>query len=202
MSLPTTNIGAAAAVLKHGNAAIYPTETVYGLGVSVRDAESPAVLFDIKQRSKAKPIAWLVGGVDDLTRYGKHVPKFACAIARTFWPGPLTLIVKAGDAVPERFRSAEGTIGLRMPNNDTALALISEVGCPLATTSANFSGYKPPRRSTAIDPDLAARVEAVLVDEDDSEKSGVASTILDCTGDHPVMVREGAISIADIKAQS
>ncbi len=185
-----------------GKPAVYPTETVYGLGVAVSFAKDPSVLYEIKQREQRKPIAWLVADVDDLNRYGKHVPEFAQVLARTFWPGPLTLIVNASDEVPAAYRSDEGTIGLRMPNCEMSLNLISAVGCPLATSSANMSGCKPPRSFDDLNPEIADSVSAVLPDEDDSLKSGVASTVLDCTGDHPVLVREGALSISAIRALS
>ena len=188
--------------LRSGNPAVYPTETVYGLGVAVAFAENPSVLYDIKQREQRKPIAWLVSDASDLDHYGKHVPEFARVLARTFWPGPLTLIVSASDEVPSAFRSNEGTIGLRMPNNEKALELISAVGCPLATTSANISGLKASKTFGNLSEDVCRQVSAVLRDDDDANKSGVASTVLDCTGDHPVMVREGAISISDIRTLS
>lgn len=188
--------------LRSGNPAVYPTETVYGLGVAVAFAENPSVLYDTKQREQRKPIAWLVSDASDLDHYGKHVPEFARVLARTFWPGPLTLIVSASDEVSAAFRSDEGTIGLRMPNNEKALELILAVGCPLATTSANISGLKAPKTFGNLSEDVCRQVSAVLKDDDDVNKSGVASTVLDCTGDHPVMVREGAISISDIRALS
>ena len=188
--------------LRSGNPAVYPTETVYGLGVAVAFAENPSVLYEIKQREQRKPIAWLVSDASDLDHYGKHVPEFARVLARTFWPGPLTLIVSASDEVSAAFRSDEGTIGLRMPNNEKALELILAVGCPLATTSANISGLKAPKTFGNLSEDVCRQVSAVLKDDDDVNKSGVASTVLDCTGDHPVMVREGAISISDIRTLS
>ena len=188
--------------LRSGNPAVYPTETVYGLGVAVAFAENPSVLYDTKQREQRKPIAWLVSDASDLDHYGKHVPEFARVLARTFWPGPLTLIVSASDEVSAAFRSDEGTIGLRMTNNEKALELILAVGCPLATTSANISGLKAPKTFGNLSEDVCRQVSAVLKDDDDVNKSGVASTVLDCTGDHPVMVREGAISISDIRALS
>ena len=79
--------------LKNGQPIVFPTDTLFGLGVSVLHAPSPDILYAIKHREKKKPIAWLVGGIEDLERYGKMVPDFAFALARTFWPGPLTIIV-------------------------------------------------------------------------------------------------------------
>lgn len=189
-------------VLHQGGAAIYPTETVYGIGVAVRYADSPDLIYRLKQREHRKPIAWLVSSIDDLDTYGKHVPEFANVLARTFWPGPLTLIVNASDLVPASYQSAEGTIGLRMPKNETALRLISSVGSPLATSSANISGNKSHCSFDALDPLLLNSVTASLSDDSDDCKSGVASTVVDCTGDHPVMVREGAITVSDIRALS
>lgn len=202
MAIQTNTIQEAVHALLRGDPVIFPTETVYGLGVAVSAAESPQVLYDLKQRDQGKPIAWLIAEVDDLDRYGRVVPDFARALARTFWPGPLTLIVKAGSRVPPSFRTKDGTIGLRMPNNDVALALVRAAGTPVATTSANVAGFKAPRSFSALDAALASRVGVVVADLCDDEKSGVASTIIDCTKGHPIMVREGAISIADIQALS
>ncbi|MFQ7971583.1 MAG: L-threonylcarbamoyladenylate synthase, partial [Eggerthella lenta] len=83
----------AIAALRRGEPVIFPTETVYGLGVSVEAAASPDVLYDLKERDRGKPVSWLVGGADDLDRYGAHVPDLARRLARAYWPGPLTLIV-------------------------------------------------------------------------------------------------------------
>lgn len=191
-------LASAVAALSAGLPVVFPTDTVYGLGVAVGMAKSPEVLYDIKRRDHGKPVAWLVGTPDALSLYGKAVPEFARVLARTFWPGPLTLIVKAGLNVPEPFQSQSKTIALRMPDNALALELIERVGFPLATTSANMSGQKAPRVFEDLDPILLREVSVALCD--DTEKSGVASTVLDCTGDHPTMIREGAVSIADIQA--
>ena len=150
---------------------------VYGLGVAVEAARSPQVLFDIKRRDRGKPVAWLVGDASDLERYGREVPDVACALARAHWPGPLTLVVKASQAVPPAFRSAEGTIGLRMPDSETALALVRAAGGPVATTSANLSGGPAPRTFEELDPALVAAAAAAV--RDDARKSGVASTVVD-----------------------
>lgn len=201
--MPTPrSLDEAASALKRGEAVIFPTETVYGLGVSVEAVAGPDVLYSLKERDRGKPISWLVAGCDDLDRYGAHVPDLARKLARAYWPGALTLIVEASDAVPPAFRSAAGSIGLRMPDSATALALIEAVGCPLATTSANPSGEAAPGAIDALDPQLAARVNAVLADEADDDKSGVASTVIDCTGDAPRIVREGAVTPAAIAALS
>ena len=190
----------AVCALKRGKAVIFPTETVYGLGVSVEAAAGPDVLYDLKERDRGKPISWLVAGCDDLDRYGVRVPDLARRLARAYWPGPLTLIVEASEAVPAAYSSATGSIGLRMPDSAAALSLIEAAGCPLATTSANLSGEAAPGAADALDPQLAARVCVVLVDDADDDKSGVASTVVDCTGDVPRILREGAVTQGDIDA--
>ncbi len=192
-------LGETVDALRCGRAAIYPTDTVYGIGVAIDAAKTPATLYELKRREPGKPVAWLVGGLSDLKRYGKDVPAYAGTLARRYWPGPLTLIVAASELVPEAFRSSEGTIGLRMPACETTLRLISEVGCPLATTSANLSGKPAAHSHDELDADLADNVPAVLADADDSTKSGVASTVIDCTGKSPRMLREGAITQADAR---
>ena len=187
----------AAAVLRAGGAAVFPTDTVYGLGVAVNSCASPQQLFAIKRRDQGKPVAWLVGGVDDLDKYGKDVPVWARAAATQHWPGALTLIVRASSAVPAAFQSAEGTVGLRMPNSDIALSLIRAVGAPLATTSANISGAPAPSQDVQLDLELLKQADAVVRGIDCIGGEGVASTVVDCTGEHPVVLRQGSITITE-----
>ena len=186
MIQPSTIEEAAAALLR-GEAVVFPTDTVYGLGVSVKAADSPQILYDLKQRDPGKPIAWLVGGIDALDEYGRDVPFYAREAAQAHWPGPLTLVVCASEKVPAAFRSEMGTIALRMPDNPTALALIKMTGAPIATTSANVSGGKAYASFCDISDGLLARVGAAVCD--DTEKSGIASVVLDCTGDQPRVIR-------------
>ena len=192
----------AALALADGRPCIFPTDTVYGVGVAVHAASGPDVLFAIKQRDAGKPIAWLVGSIDDLQRYGKNLPSAVCQLVQRFWPGALTIIVEASDSVPVSYRSESGTIGLRMPANETTLALIRRVGSPLATTSANISGRAAVSRFESLDAELLARVGCALRDPIDSLHSGVASTVVDCTGGGLRVIREGGISFDDIAVQS
>ena len=192
----------AALALADGRACIFPTDTVYGVGVAVHAASGPDVLFDVKQRDAGKPVAWLVGSIDDLQRYGKNFPSAVCHLVQRFWPGALTVIVEASDSVPASYRSESGTIGLRMPANETTLNLIRRVGSPLATTSANISGRAAVSRFESLDAELLARVGCALRDPIESLHSGVASTVVDCTGGGLRVIREGGISFDDIAVQS
>lgn len=237
----------AARALRAGRPAAFPTDTVYGVGVAVEYAAGPQELFRLKRRDEGKPVAWLVGSPDDLLTYGKDVPDYALRLARAFWPGGLTLVVRASERVPAAFQSAEGTIGLRMPASALALELIGKAGCPLATTSANFSGEPAPGAFDELDPAFAQAVGVVVGETAAGEAgeggegregreggegrravggeesaplaaerpslrekgaaarggrrgaSGMASTVLDCTGAEPVMLREGGVTLADVQ---
>lgn len=177
-------------ILKAGRPAIFPTDTVYGIGVAVEYASSPKAIYEAKQRDEDKPVAWLVDGIEALDEYGVDVPEKAYHLAGHHWPGALTIVVKASDKVPEAFRGPNGTIGLRMPDNDVALRLIRVVG-PIAASSANVSGGEAPCVAKDLDPELVKRVDAVI--EDDRQASGTASTVLDCSQDNPVIVRKGEL---------
>lgn len=172
--------------LKAGRAVIFPTDTVYGLGVAVNHAASPRELFELKRRPADKPVAWLIGDVCDLDRYGEDVSDEARGLAARGWPGALTIIVKASSQVQRAYQSAQGTIGLRVPNSDIARRLIGEVG-PIAASSANISGEPVPRSFAAIDRTLKAGVAAAI--EADKTLSGTASTVIDCTKNPPLRLR-------------
>lgn len=210
-----------------GNAVIFPTDTVFGLGVSVGAAPGPQLLYDLKHRDAGKPVAWLVEGPEALDVYGRDVPAYARRLAETFWPGGLTLVVRASDAVPAAFQSPAGTIGLRMPASEAALGLIRAAGCPLAVTSANLSGAADTARAEDLDRALVARtaglylpggVAAAGIASGCAEAtpsasarfaagdrlvpppaSGTASTVLDCTGEAPRVLRAGALTLDDLK---
>jgi len=196
--MPERSFDAVVQALVRGLPVVLPTDTLYGVGVSCRHAASPAVLYEIKGRPSNKPVAWLVGEMGDLERYGADVPAYARTLVRAFWPGALTVIVKASEAVPAAYRSEQGTIGLRMPDDDVTRAVARAVGCPLAVTSANLSGGPDPHRFAEIDPRVLERVAAAI--DDDREKSGIGSTVVSCLGSKPRILREGAITQADIDA--
>ena len=183
----------AVASLKAGLPVVFPTDTVYGIGVSVHHAKSPQVLFDVKCRDVGKPVAWLVGGPDALDEFGVNVPESARELVRAHWPGALTVIVKASGAVPIAFQSREGTIGLRMPASPIALSLIEAVGGPLATSSANLSGGPDPTSFDEIDGRLLRAVPVAI--DDVCPASGIASTVVDCSRGTVEVLRQGAIRI-------
>ena len=178
--------------LRAGDAAIFPTDTVYGIGVAVLHASSPQIIYDLKRREAGKPIAWLVGGPEALDVYGDDVPPQVRSLAHEHWPGALTIVVKASRAVPPPFRSAAGTIGLRMPANETALEIIRAVG-PVAASSANVSGGPDPRTASDVAPELLKHVPVVL--DGGTLGSGVASTVVNCSQGGLAILRQGGVRI-------
>ena len=180
------DLAGAVARLRAGEPLLFPTDTVVGLGVAVEHAASPAVLARLKHRPEDQPVAWLVGSLDDLDRYGAAVPPYAHELARNGWPGGLTLIVAASDAVPAAFRTAEGTVALRVPACSHIRTLIDAVGSPLATTSANLTGEPAPRSLDQVNDELRF---AVPVLPTPTIPGGTASTIIDCTAPVPRTIR-------------
>ena len=191
-------LACAVQALERGQAVAFPTDTVAGVAVSVAHVRTPQVLYDIKQRDERKPIAWLVGSPDAVAHYGAHVAPYVHTLVQAFWPGCLTVIVNAAPAVPQAFRGPNATIALRMPDHPLPLALMQQLGSPLATSSANKSGAVAPGSADAIDPDVRQAVACVL--EGGTHATGRASTVLDCTGESPVVVREGDVTAAQIEA--
>ena len=185
-----TELDKAIAALKAGQPVVFPTDTVYGLGVAVRYAGSPQAIYDIKHRAAGKPVAWLVDGPEALDEFGVEVPAEARALAASHWPGALTIIVKASSSVPAAYIPASGTIGLRMPASAEALELIQAVG-PIATSSANLSGGDDPRTFGDVDGRLLERAAASV--RGAHPGSGTASTVLDFSQGKMEIVRQGGI---------
>ena len=192
-------IDEAVAVLSFAGVVVMPTDSVYGIGCAATEG-NPAHrrIFDIKRRPLDQPLPWLVADVEDLDRYSARPSMDALKLAIAFWPGALTLVVEASDEVPSEYRSADGTIALRLPNSSLVREIIRRVGAPLATTSANTHGF-----SAAVE---GSGIEARLVEEADLTLDAgpapiaMASTIVRCVGHEPVILREEAITRAQIFA--
>lgn len=208
-------------VLSSGGLALIPTETVYGLAVAVaplalvRTAEGepgePSVngaalppassgyrrIFSVKQRDFTQTVPWLVGGIEDLDRYGCAVDEVTRALADAFWPGALTLIVRANDRVPRFMQAADGTVALRCSASPVVAALINACGCPLATTSANTHGMPAPAAWAAVEQRVLEGVDAAI--DAGETPCQDASTIVSCVSGEVVVARYGALSEDDIQ---
>lgn len=183
-------LAAALRVLQRGGVVAFPTDTVYGIGVLATMDSAVARLYEVKDRNQEKSIPVLIGQRGHLDRIVTHVPTAAQALIQAFWPGPLTVVLPRKPGLPETLGPTD-TVGVRMPDQDLARALLDRAG-PLATTSANRSG-----RPSSIDPggvlaDLEGRIE-LLIDGGECP-GGKPSTVLDCTRSPPLIVRSGPIS--------
>jgi L-threonylcarbamoyladenylate synthase len=147
-------IAQAVDIARSGAVIVFPTDTVYGVGVAAGPGFTPEALFELKGRDRDKAIPWLVSDVRALERYGEELPAYAFELARRHWPGALTLVVRASASVPLAFVARDGSIALRAPSNPIALALLAALGAPLATTSANRQGDAPATSLASLDPRL------------------------------------------------
>lgn len=181
-------IAYAAAILKEGGLVAFPTETVYGLGANLLDKAAMARLRKVKARPANKPFTVHIANVSQIMRSGCVLDARAKKLAKKFWPGPLTMILKSNKG---------GTVGFRMPANKVALDLIRVSGVPVVAPSANLSGRKPPKDACAVLADLNGRID-VLLDSGPTDV-GVESTVIDMTARPFAILRRGAISESEIK---
>jgi len=184
-------INLAANVLRDGGVVVFPTETVYGIGALASSCIGPHEIVDIKIRDRSKPLPWLVETEDALDIYGVDVPEYAHKLAKAFWPGALSLVVKASARIPNEFTDNRGTIALRAPDHEVVKELIMAAGGPILATSANTSGRHAPGEFGEIEERILAAADLALDGGETEHKT--ASTVVDCTGPAPQIIREGAI---------
>ena len=179
-------------VLAAGGVVVMPTDSVYGIGVAAtpHNLGLPRV-FEIKRRDPAQTLPLLLADAAALDEVAAEVRPYARSLARRFWPGALTLVVDASKAVPPEYRRADGTVAVRVPNSALVRALARDLGCALAVTSANTHGYPAPAASDDIERRIADAADLTLAAG--PTPSGAASTIVDCTGAEPRIIRHGAI---------
>lgn len=195
--LPTSASGwleTALRLLQSGRVVAFPTDTVYGLGGLAFQAGAIDLLYRVKGRDTAKAIAVLVGEVGALTQVTASMGEMAKQFARRFWPGPLTLVVARHPGLPENI-SPPPTIGVRMPDHPAALALLRAAG-PLAVTSANLSGSANTTSAQEVYDQLAGRIPLIL--DGGRTSGGLPSTVVDCTGPQPLILRQGPISLEQL----
>ncbi len=183
-------------ILRAGGLVAFPTDTVYGLGALAFDARAVESIYAAKVRPVEKAIPVLIGDAQDLAKVSSGIPPMAGALAHHFWPGPLTLVVPKHPDLPESV-SATSTVGVRVPDHPVARTLLRAAG-PLAVTSANLSGQSSPSTAAEVVAQLGRRVSLVL--DGGPTAGGTASTVVDCTGPHPIILREGPIRLAEIQA--
>ena len=186
------DIARAGKILRGGGLVAFPTETVYGLGADGLDAEACAKIYEAKGRPSDNPLILHVADramVDEITR---EIPDIAEKLLAAFCPGPITLILARKDIVPDRITGGLSTVGVRMPENEVARAMIRAAGVPIAAPSANISGRPSPTTAASVLRDMDGRIPLIL--DGGPCRFGVESTIVDCTGPVAVILRPGAVT--------
>ena len=188
----------AAALLQDGEVVAFPTETVYGLGADATNEAAIAKIFQAKGRPSDNPLIVHVATKGQLNELVQVYPSYVDTLITTFSPGPITYVLKRKNNVATNVTAKLDTVGIRIPNNDVALRLLKEVDLPIAAPSANMSGRPSPTKASHVYDDLNGKI-AAIVDAMEAEV-GVESTVIDCTGDVPLILRDGAITKEAIEA--
>jgi len=186
----------AASVVRRGGIVVFPARCLYGLAADAFNEEAVERIFEIKGRRSEKPILVLADSFLMLSCLVRNIPPMAQKIMDNFWPGGITIVFEANDNLPSNLTAGTGRIGIRRPGHPVASALARAVGGPVTGTSANLSGIQGCLNVSEIDPDIAESVDLII---DAGElKGGTGSTVVDLTGELPVIIREGEISKKEI----
>ena len=189
----------AAEQLRAGSLVAFPTETVYGLGADATNPDAVARIYKAKGRPADHPLIVHLGDMQDIAEWSDEIPDYAIALARNFWPGPMTLILKRSALAKDFITGGQETVGVRVPDHVIALALLNEFkkigGKGIAAPSANRFGHVSPTTSDAVTAELSEYLgENDLILDGGPSQVGVESTIIDCTGELPKILRPGAIT--------
>ena len=188
-----------AIALKSGALVAFPTETVYGLGADASNEKSVARIYEVKGRPQEHPLILHIGSINEINYWAVDINEYAIALARTFWPGPMTLIFKRSGAVKDFVTGGQDTVGLRVPDHALALELLQEckkIGVlAIAAPSANRFGHVSPTTADAVQEEIGTYLSAQdLILDGGPAQVGLESTIIDCTGNAPKILRPGAIT--------
>ena len=186
-------------ILKKGGLVAYPTDTVYGLGADIRQADAVDEVYQVKSRPRNMAFPLLVSSIAEIEKLTAEVTPLAKALIEAFLPGALTLVLRASDSVPSYLRTEGGTVALRIPAHPVPIALIRGAGEAIVGTSANLSGRPSPVTAGEVKAQLGDQVDIII---DGGRCSGKESTIVDVTGEKPIILREGIINKQDIERVS
>ena len=187
-----TKLKEVARTIKQGGVVVFPTETVYGIGANGLSANAVKRIYEVKQRPLNKPISLLVNGTDMINEIAQDITDLEKALIKEFFPGPLTIILKNKDIVPNIVTANSNTVGVRMPSNEIALKLIEYAGVPIATPSANISGKPSGTNMEDIMKDFEGKVDYFV--DDGPSKIGISSTIVQVIDGVPHILRQGKIT--------
>ena len=198
LDITEENIEIAAKLIAEGKLVAFPTETVYGLGADALNAEAVGKVYAAKGRPSDNPMIVHIADNHQLAELTPKVTPLMEALAEAFWPGPLTMVVPKIDGIPDTTTGGLETVGVRMPSDEVARALIRKSGCSIAAPSANISGRPSPTKAKHVAADLNGRIDAVLMGGDC--QVGIESTVVDVTGEAPIILRPGIITAKEMEA--
>ena len=188
----------AAEIIRSGGLVAFPTETVYGLGADATNDAAVRKIFEAKGRPSSDPLIVHVGSAADIEKVAAAVPEAVTPLAAELWPGPLTLVVPRGAAIPAVVSAGRDTVAVRVPSHPVALALIRRAGVPIAAPSANLFSRPSPTRAEHVLEDLDGRIDLIL--DGGPATVGVESTVLDLTVDPPEALRPGGVPLERLTA--
>ena len=183
--------------MRGGGLVAFPTETVYGLGGDALNPKAVENIYLAKGRPSDNPLIVHIADVGELDKLAERIPAGAFKLARAFWPGPLTMVLPKKAGVPCITTGGLSTVAVRMPDHPIALELIRSSGCPVAAPSANLSGRPSPTKGSHVAQDLKGRIPMILWGDDC--RVGIESTVLDLTGETPLILRPGILTPTELE---
>jgi len=193
----TTSPTEAAEFIRDRGIGAFPTETVYGLGANVFDADAVEKIFAAKMRPADNPLIAHVANLEQIDELTSVIGENARRFIEAFFPGPLTLVLKRSARVPLIATAGLDTIGVRMPRHELAREFLAACGVPVVAPSANLSGRPSPTTWQAVLEDLGGRIDCILQGE--ATEIGLESTVVDCSAEIPVLLRQGAVSLDELR---
>ncbi len=193
----TNSIETAVAILRNGGLVAYPTDTLYGLGADALNEAAVERVFEAKGRPQGMPLPLLIGEHDQLSSVVETVPDSAWKFAEAFWPGGLTLVLPVGPNVPALVTARGWKVAVRLPDHPIPRELALQLGRPITGTSANRSGGAESTSADEVRSQLGDAVDMIL--EGGPAPTGRSSTVVDITGEHPRVLRQGTVSIEDLQ---
>ena len=193
----TQIINQAAEIIKSGGMAVFPTETVYGLGADATNPVAVAKVFEIKGRPHFDPLIVHVSSIDEAKALWAQCPPVAEKLMKRFWPGPLTIVLPKTDKIPDIVTAGLPSVAVRMPNHPVATVLLAAAGCPIAAPSANRFGHASPTSAQAVEEELG---KDILILDGGPARVGIESTVIAFDGERPQLLRPGGVPLEEITA--